>query len=97
MLVTAYCACRKCCGSHAVGVTASGKPISYNQGHFIAADTRLLPYGTRVIVPGYNDDQPVEVIDRGGAIKGAHIDVFMPSHKQAVAWGKRRLDVIVLE
>jgi 3D (Asp-Asp-Asp) domain-containing protein len=95
--VTAYCACKKCCGSHAKGVTASGRPISYNGGHFIAADTSILPYGSRVIVPGYNDDNPVEVIDRGGAIKGAHIDIFMPTHEQAVEWGKKRLEITILK
>ena len=93
MTVTAYCACKKCCGSHARGLTASGKPVTYNDGHFIAADIKVLPFGSKVSVPGYNDNKIVEVIDRGGAIKGNHIDVFMPSHQQAVDWGKKQLDV----
>ncbi|HZK81823.1 MAG TPA: 3D domain-containing protein [Humisphaera sp.] len=97
MFVTAYCACKKCCGSHAVGMTASGRPISYNGGHFIAADTTILPYGSKVIVPGYDDGHPVEVIDRGGAIKGAHIDVFMPTHEEAVEWGKKRLEITIVK
>lgn len=97
MTVTAYCACKKCCGSHARGLTASGKPTTYNNGHFIAADTKILPYGTKVIVPGYNDGKPVAVIDRGGAIRGYHIDVFMATHEQAVQWGKKRLVVTIQE
>ncbi len=97
MEVTAYCACKKCCGSYAQGITSSGRPISYNDGKFIAADLRLLPYGTKVIVPGYNEDKPVEVIDRGGAIKGNHIDIFMQTHEEAVEWGKKKLAVMVVE
>src|SRR5688500_5477160 len=43
MEVTAYCPCKKCCGKNARGVTASGKTIAYNNGVFVAADTRVLP------------------------------------------------------
>ena len=97
MEVTAYCPCKKCCGSHATGITSSGRPITYNGGKFVAADLKLLPYGTRVIVPGYNDGKPVEVIDRGGAIRGSHIDIFMKTHEEAVEWGKKRLQVVVVD
>jgi 3D (Asp-Asp-Asp) domain-containing protein len=96
MEVTAYCGCPKCCGSKAKGLTASGKGISYNGGRFVAAD-KGLPFGTRLLVPGYNDGNPVEVIDRGGAIKGNKLDVFFPSHDQAKQWGRRRVMVQVLE
>jgi 3D (Asp-Asp-Asp) domain-containing protein len=96
MEVTAYCGCKKCCGPNACGITASGRPISFNNAQFIAADTSVLPFFTRVIIPGYADEQPVPVIDRGSAIKGNHIDVFFPDHETAVAWGKRRIAVTVL-
>ena len=97
MEVTAYCACKKCCGSHAQGLTASGHRISYNGGHFVAADTRLLPFGTKLVIPGYANGKPVEVIDKGGAIKGRHIDLFMPTHQKAVEWGKQWIAVTVVE
>jgi 3D (Asp-Asp-Asp) domain-containing protein len=97
MEVTAYCHCIKCCGPAAQGVTASGKPVSYNSGFFVAADTNLLPFGTKLIIPGYAEDQPVEVIDRGGAIKGYRLDVYYPSHEVALEWGRRFVNVIVLE
>jgi 3D (Asp-Asp-Asp) domain-containing protein len=97
MDVTAYCACKKCCGLGAMGITASGRKITYNGGRFVAADIKILPFGTKVIVPGYADGKPIEVIDRGGAIRGNHIDLFMPTHQQAVAWGKKRLQVTVIE
>jgi 3D (Asp-Asp-Asp) domain-containing protein len=88
MLVTAYCPCAKCCGSHAVGLTASGRPISAANGHFVAASAEI-PFGARVTVPGYDRGRPVPVLDRGGAIKGARLDVFFATHDEARAWGRR--------
>ena len=97
MEVTAYCACTKCCGPRARGITASGKRVSYNGGRFVAADTKLLKFNTKLLVPGYADGQPVEVIDRGGAIKGAKLDVYFDSHQEARKWGRQWLVVTVLE
>ena len=97
MQVTAYCPCTRCCGSHAQGLTASGKPISFNGGHFVAADTRLFKFGTKLQIPGYADGQAVEVVDKGGAIKGNHLDVFFPTHEQAKAWGRKWIAVTVME
>ena len=97
MQVTAYCACKKCCGPKARGLTASGLPISYNGGRFVAADAKLFKFGTELIVPGYADGQPVEVIDRGGAIKGHHIDIYFPTHEQAKEWGRKWIQVTVIE
>jgi 3D (Asp-Asp-Asp) domain-containing protein len=97
MEVTAYCGCRKCCGPRACGLTASGRSIAYNGGLFVAADTNLLPFETQLKIPGYAGNQAVEVIDRGRAIKGQHIDVFFPTHEQALAWGRRWLPVTIVE
>jgi 3D (Asp-Asp-Asp) domain-containing protein len=94
MEVTAYCPCTKCCGPKAQGLTASGKPVSYNDGLFVAAD-RKLPFGTKLTIPGYGDGRPVQVIDRGGAIKGDKVDVFFPSHTEALQWGRQKLAVTV--
>ncbi len=94
MLVTAYCPCPKCCGSHASGLTASGKPTSANYGHFVAGPADLA-FGTRVTVPGYNRGRAVPVLDRGGAIKGTRLDVFFPTHDEARAWGRRWVAVTV--
>jgi 3D (Asp-Asp-Asp) domain-containing protein len=95
MQVTAYCACKKCCGAGALGLTASGKKVSYNNGRFVAADPSL-PFGTKLKIPGYNEGQPVEVADRGGAIRGTKLDVFFPTHEQAVAWGRRTVAVTIV-
>lgn len=95
--VTAYCPCAKCCGPHAQGLTASGRSIAYNGGQFVAADKKLFKFGTKLTIPGYAGGEPVEVIDRGGAIKGYHIDVFFPTHEQAKEWGRKRIAVTVEE
>jgi 3D (Asp-Asp-Asp) domain-containing protein len=93
MEVTAYCPCTKCCGPEAQGITASGKPVSYNGGAFVAADTRKYKFGTKLTIPGYGDGQAVEVIDRGGAIKGDKLDVFFPTHAEALEWGRQKVAV----
>lgn len=97
MEVTAYCPCKICCGKGAMGLTASGKRVSYNHGRFVAADTSLLPFGTRLLIPGYSSSQPVEVIDRGGAIKGYKLDVFFDTHERAMQWGRQWIPVTVLD
>lgn len=91
MRVTAYCACRKCCGRYSDGKTASGHKI--RQGDvFVAADKKY-SFGTEMIISGYNDGKPVEVLDRGGVIRGNRLDVFFNSHKTALKWGVKYLEV----
>ena len=95
MEVTAYCPCSRCCGPNAAGITASGEHVSANDGRFVAADTSL-PFGTRIIIPGYAD-APVPVLDRGGAIRGNRLDVYFDSHEAALEWGRQTLDVAILD
>jgi 3D (Asp-Asp-Asp) domain-containing protein len=93
MRVTAYCPCSKCCGRFSDGITACNYHIQ-NGDRFVAADKRY-PFGTEMIIPGYNTSKPVEVKDRGGAIKNDKLDVFFNTHEQALAWGVQYLDVLV--
>ncbi|MBE0536260.1 MAG: 3D domain-containing protein [Phycisphaerae bacterium] len=93
MRVTAYCPCAKCCGQWADGITANGHRI-VNGDRFVAADRRYV-FGTELIIPGYDNDRPVKVLDRGGAIKGDKLDVFFNTHQEALEWGVRYLDVKV--
>lgn len=97
MEVTAYCPCPRCCGPRAQGITASGRRVSYNGGRFVAADTRILKFNTKLLIPGYAGAQPVEVIDKGGAIKGNKLDVYFPTHQEARKWGRQKLLVTVVE
>ena len=95
MRVTAYCPCEKCCGKWADGITASGHKIQPGD-HFVAAP-KTFPFGTTMIIPGYplagQAGEEVEVEDRGGAIKGDRLDVFFPTHQEALNWGVQILDV----
>jgi 3D (Asp-Asp-Asp) domain-containing protein len=93
MRVTAYCPCPKCCGSYSDGITACNHRI--RQGDvFVAADSEY-PFGTEMVIAGYNNGRAVKVLDRGGVIKGNRLDVFFNSHKEALKWGVRHIDVKV--
>ena len=93
MRVTAYCPCPKCCGEYSDGVTACGYKIRPGDT-FVAADRRY-PFGTEILIPGYSNSQPVQVLDRGGAIKGNRLDVFFATHQEALEWGVKYLEVSV--
>jgi len=97
MLVTAYSPDERSCGKWADGITASGYSVWTNGMKLVAADTRILPFGSVITVPGYNGDRPVPVLDRGGKIKGNRLDVLYPTHEIARGWGAKRLDVTVWE
>jgi len=85
--ITAYCSCAKCCGK-SNGITACGKKAK--AGRTIAAP-RGFAFGTKLSING----KTYVVEDRGGAIKGNRIDVYMNSHSQALAWGVKYLPVKV--
>lgn len=93
MRVTAYCPCEKCCGRYSDGRTACLHKICHGDV-FVAADKEY-DFGTEMIIAGYNNGEPVKVLDRGGAIQGNRVDVFFNSHEEAVNWGVRYIDVKV--
>lgn len=97
MKVTAYSPDARSCGSFADGRTATLHSVQTNGGHLVAADTRLFPFGTMLSIEGYDGGNVVPVLDRGGAIKGHHIDLLMPTHSQARRWGVERMPVVVWE
>ena len=73
-----------------VGVTARGTEAHLGT---VAADPKVFPFGTRLLIPGYGTGV---VEDVGGAIKGKHIDVWFSSHQTALNWGRRDLKVVKL-
>ena len=97
MTVTAYSPDWRSCGDSADGITASTKSVWTNGMRMVAADTRVLPMGSLISIPGYVGGEVVPVLDRGGAIKGRRLDVLYPTHEQARQWGVRRLPVVVWE
>jgi 3D (Asp-Asp-Asp) domain-containing protein len=73
------------------GKTATG--LMVRRGH-VASDWGVFPPGTRLYVPGYGE---AVVQDRGGKIRGYHLDLFMDSRDEALRWGARRMDIYVIE
>ena len=71
VLATAYCL---------TGTTATGLPVGPG---IVAVDPTVIPLGTRMTIPGYGDGVAADV---GGAVKGAHIDVWVASCKDAAAF-----------
>jgi 3D (Asp-Asp-Asp) domain-containing protein len=82
MVITHYCACEKCCGKYADGITATGTKATANKT--IAVDPNVIPLGSEVIIDG----QLYIAEDTGGAIKGNRIDIFCDSHQEAINRGK---------
>ena len=93
--ITSYCACQKCCGPNAQGITASGKKVSEGM---VACN--WLPFGTKVNIEGLG---VFSVQDRGAkSLFGSktnhikHLDVFLPTHKQALKFGVKYLEVKII-
>jgi hypothetical protein len=62
----------------------------------IAADPRVLPIGTRVRVEAGPWTGEYLVADTGGAIKGRKIDIWTPSSREAMQFGRRAVKLTVL-
>jgi 3D (Asp-Asp-Asp) domain-containing protein len=87
---TAYTAsCEGCSGTTATGVDLKANPDK----KVIAVDPSVIPLGSKVYVEGYGY---ATAEDTGGAINGNRIDVFIPTQDAAVAFGKREVNVKVL-
>jgi len=87
--ITAYCPCAKCCGKQ-TGITASGTRAT--AGRTIAASSQFA-FGTKLVING----KVYTVEDRGGAIKGNKIDIYMNTHAEALQWGVKYLPVQVAQ
>ena len=87
--ITAYCSCAKCCGKE-TGRTAMGTKAT--AGRTVAASGKFA-FGTKLNINGH----VYTVEDRGGAINGNKIDIYVNSHAEALAWGVRYLPVSVAQ
>jgi 3D (Asp-Asp-Asp) domain-containing protein len=97
MTVTAYSPDERSCGIHADGITASNKSVWTNAMQLVAADTRLLPFGTLLSLDDYAEGHIVPVLDRGGAIKGNRLDVLYATHAEARQFGVKQVPVTIWE
>lgn len=86
---TGYCPCYQCSegwGRH----TCTGAIASSN--HTVAVDPRVIPYGSKLMINGtiYTAE------DRGGGVRGNHIDIFYDTHSQTRQHGSRQAEVFLV-
>ena len=86
---TGYCPCRSC--SAGWGRNTCTGAVASSQ-HTIAVDPRVIPYGTRVMINGV-----VYIAeDKGGGVKGHHIDIFYDTHAESKNHGIQNVEVFLL-
>lgn len=88
MRVSAYTA--HDAGMDGRGITANGDKTI--EGVTIAADPSI-PFGTHIFIPALN--KQFTVTDRGGAITGNRLDIFMEKRKDALRFGVQELEIYV--
>ncbi len=81
---SAYTAAADECGK-SDGVTSSG--LQVEEKRTLACPPNL-PFGTKLAIEGMGE---YRCEDRGGAIKGNHIDIYMQTKSEAFAFGRRDL------
>ena len=90
---TAYCSCKRCCDKDPsdkwYGITATGKKARWGT---VAVDKRVIMRGSTLRIKGF-PNTIFRAEDVGGAIKGKHIDVWFPSHREALKFGVRNINI----
>lgn len=93
---THYCNCKTCCGKDsddpAYGITADGSTA----GTGTLAAPKKYPFGTTITwTDPQGNDHTGTVHDRGGAIKGNRIDIWVSSHAEALRLGTYTVDATI--
>ncbi|MBY0111275.1 MAG: 3D domain-containing protein [Phycisphaerales bacterium] len=97
MIVTAYSPDARSCAGSDDDLTATLHHVTTNGFKLVAADPRVLSYGSMLSIPGYDQGRIVPVLDCGGKIKGNRLDVLFPTHEEARKWGVKKIKVNVYE
>jgi 3D (Asp-Asp-Asp) domain-containing protein len=84
----------------AVAHSVEGKSADGSQSRkgTVAADPNVLPLGSKIRVSGagaYSGEYTV--IDSGGGVKGNVIDIYMSSGREARKFGRKEVEVEILE
>ena len=74
-------------GYSLTGSTSTGVSVGYG---IVAVDPSVIALGTKMTIPGYGEGVAA---DTGGAVAGAHIDLWFPTEAEALAWGSRTVTV----
>ena len=67
-------------------------PVPLPSNHTVAVDPRVIPYGSKLLINGvvYTAE------DKGGAVRGNHIDIFFDTHGETRMYGTQSADVYLL-
>jgi 3D (Asp-Asp-Asp) domain-containing protein len=87
---SAYTAAADECGK-SNGVTSSGLQVEENR---TLACPPSFPFGAKIYIDGIGERR---CEDRGGAIKGNHVDIYMQTKSEAFAFGRKTLEAYVVE
>lgn len=71
--------------------TASGTLVRRG---VIAVDPDVIPLGTHVFIPGYGEAVAEDI---GSSIRGHRIDVAFDTHEEALSFGRRDLEIIIID
>lgn len=80
----------------ATAYTYTGDPTAsgvYPRKGLIAVDPKVIPMGSRVYLEGYGY---AIAADTGGAIRGNKVDLFFPSLRECIDWGRRPIQLYLL-
>lgn len=88
--LSAYTAAADECGK-SDGITASGKKVKAKR---TLACPKNYKFGTKVFIEGMGE---YTCEDRGGAIKGNKFDIYMVTKAEAFAFGRRNLEVTIIQ
>lgn len=86
---TGYCPCKGCSGGWgrhtSTGAVATAR-------HTIAVDPSVIPYGSQIMINGvvYTAE------DRGGGVRGHHIDIFYDTHSESRHHGVQNTEVFLI-
>ena len=87
---SAYTAAADECGK-SDGITASGLKVTEKR---TLACPKELPFGTKLKIEGLGE---YRCEDRGGAIKGNKIDIYVETKKEAFAFGRQNLTAEIIQ
>lgn len=88
--LSAYTAAADECGK-SDGITASGKKVTAKR---TLACPKSYAFGTKVYIEGMGE---YTCEDRGGAIKGNKFDIYVETKSEAFAFGRRNMNVTVIQ
>ena len=89
--------CGKWPGGPGYGITASGTHAKYGT---VAVDPRVIPLGTRMYIESADGSFVYGYCvaeDTGGAIKGNKVDLFFNSYSECMQFGRRSVNVYILD